>query len=63
MGIVGEGMPFHRNPFEKGNLYIRFEIDFPKNHFTNENKLKVRYIYLFLKISVASIFSRNLVAW
>ena len=27
--IVGAGMPKHKNPFEKGNLYIKFEVEFP----------------------------------
>jgi len=40
MGVRGEGMPIHRNPFEKGNLYIKFEITFPVNHFANETTLK-----------------------
>jgi DnaJ family protein A protein 2 len=28
--IPHEGMPTHRNPFDKGNLYVKFEIEFPK---------------------------------
>jgi len=28
--LENEGMPTHRNPFEKGHLYIKFEIEFPK---------------------------------
>ncbi|XP_034831302.1 dnaJ homolog subfamily A member 2-like [Maniola hyperantus] len=39
-GIQGEGMPQHKNPFEKGNLYVRFEVTFPENHFANEEQLK-----------------------
>lgn len=27
--ITGEGMPHHRNPYEKGNLYIKFDVEFP----------------------------------
>jgi DnaJ family protein A protein 2 len=27
--IVGEGMPTHGRPFDKGNLYVRFVVDFP----------------------------------
>ncbi|UYV70693.1 DNAJA2 [Cordylochernes scorpioides] len=38
-GVVGEGMPTYRNPFEKGNLYIKFDVQFPPNHFTTEDKL------------------------
>lgn len=38
--VMGEGMPHHKNPFEKGNLYINFDIKFPENHFTTENILK-----------------------
>ena len=26
---AGEGMPIYRNPFEKGNLVITFEVEYP----------------------------------
>lgn len=39
-GIQGEGMPLHKNPFEKGNLYIKFDITFPENNFATEEQLK-----------------------
>ncbi|XP_023016429.1 dnaJ homolog subfamily A member 2 [Leptinotarsa decemlineata] len=39
--VIGEGMPRYKNPFEKGNLYIAFEIKFPENHFTTEANLNV----------------------
>ena len=39
--VYGEGMPIYRNPFEKGNLYIKFELTFPPNQFANEKQLKV----------------------
>lgn len=32
-GIVGEGMPLYKNVFHKGNLYIKFDVDFPEPHF------------------------------
>ncbi|XP_037077676.1 dnaJ homolog subfamily A member 2-like [Pollicipes pollicipes] len=35
-GVRGEGFPIHRMPFEKGNLYLRFEVDFPANHWAPE---------------------------
>lgn len=38
-GIVGEGMPMYKNPFEKGNLYIKFTVTFPENHFQSEQVL------------------------
>ncbi|XP_015605000.1 dnaJ homolog subfamily A member 2 [Cephus cinctus] len=38
--IAGEGMPQYRNPFEKGNLYIKFEVTFPEDHFASEQVLK-----------------------
>jgi len=28
--VPHEGMPMHKNPFQKGNLFIRFSIDWPK---------------------------------
>ena len=40
--VMEEGMPTYRNPFQKGNLYVKFEITFPPNKFADENKLKVR---------------------
>ncbi|KAK7084491.1 DnaJ subfamily A member 2 [Halocaridina rubra] len=39
-GVVGEGMPVYKNPYEKGDLYICFNIAFPENYFANEGKLK-----------------------
>lgn len=39
-GIQGEGMPQYKNPFEKGNLYIKFDVVFPENHFASEEQLK-----------------------
>jgi DnaJ homolog subfamily A member 2 len=30
MVIRGEGMPVHGRPYEKGNLYIHFDVEFPK---------------------------------
>ncbi|EEC12572.1 dnaJ homolog subfamily A member 2 [Ixodes scapularis] len=39
-GIRGEGMPVYRDPFEKGNLYIKFDVVFPDNHFADEVALK-----------------------
>jgi DnaJ family protein A protein 2 len=38
--VAGEGMPIYRNPFEKGNLYIKFEVTFPQKNFANEKQLK-----------------------
>lgn len=39
--VLGEGMPIYRNPFERGNLYIKFEVAFPPNNFVDEAHLKV----------------------
>lgn len=36
--IIGEGMPQHRNPHERGNLIITYEIDFPE--FIDSNNVK-----------------------
>lgn len=40
-GISGEGMPFYKSPFEKGNLYVKFDITFPEDNFANEKILEV----------------------
>ncbi|RVE42739.1 hypothetical protein evm_012622 [Chilo suppressalis] len=39
-GIQGEGMPQFKNPFEKGNLYVKFDVVFPENNFATEDQLK-----------------------
>lgn len=39
-GIRGEGMPQYKNPFEKGNLYITFDIEFPDS-FPSTEKLQL----------------------
>jgi DnaJ homolog subfamily A member 2 len=41
-GIPGEGMPRYRNPQDKGNFYVRFEVEFPPKMFANEKNLQVR---------------------
>ena len=28
--IRGEGMPMHKNPDQKGQLYVMFEVDMPE---------------------------------
>ena len=40
--VPHEGMPIYRNPFEKGNLHIVFEVSFPPDKFVDEKKLQVR---------------------
>ncbi|MGH0131491.1 UNVERIFIED_CONTAM: hypothetical protein FKN15_077133 [Acipenser sinensis] len=37
--VRGEGMPQYRNPFEKGDLYIKFDVEFPGNNWINPEKL------------------------
>lgn len=39
--IQGEGMPHHKNPFDKGNLYIKFDVVFPENNFAQDDQLKI----------------------
>ncbi|GBP11863.1 DnaJ homolog subfamily A member 2 [Eumeta japonica] len=39
-GIQHEGMPQYKNPFEKGNLYIKFDILFPENNFASVEQMK-----------------------
>jgi len=38
--IPNEGMPKHKSPFEKGNLYIQFTIEFPKPGALKEQQLQ-----------------------
>ncbi|OCT84617.1 hypothetical protein XELAEV_18022770mg, partial [Xenopus laevis] len=37
--VKGEGMPQYRNPFEKGDLYIKFDVLFPENNWIDPEKL------------------------
>lgn len=37
--VRGEGMPQYRNPFEKGDLFIKFDVQFPENNWINPEKL------------------------
>lgn len=39
--IYNEGMPKYRNPFDKGDLYVKFEIKFPENNYLNEDLIQV----------------------
>jgi len=38
--IENEGMPIYRNPFEKGHLYVRFEIEYPEKYSLSNEQLK-----------------------
>lgn len=39
--VKGEGMPQYRNPFEKGDLYVKFDVQFPENNWISPEKLNV----------------------
>ncbi|KXS20433.1 DnaJ-domain-containing protein [Gonapodya prolifera JEL478] len=39
--INGEGMPVYRNPFQKGNLYVKFEIEFPPHGWFTPERLRL----------------------
>lgn len=39
--VKGEGMPQYRNPFEKGDLFIKFDVQFPDNNWISPEKLTV----------------------
>lgn len=38
--VKGEGMPIYRNPFEKGNLFVRFTIEFPTKYELEPDQLQ-----------------------
>jgi len=38
--IPDEGMPKHKNPFVKGNLYIKFTVDFPTSFSLSEEQIQ-----------------------
>jgi len=37
--IIGEGMPQYKRPFDKGNLYVVFEVEFPQPGWIETHKL------------------------
>ena len=39
-GVEGEGMPIYKNPFEKGVLFIKFDVKFPENNTFSEDTIK-----------------------
>ena len=39
--VRGEGMPQYRNPFEKGDLFIKFDVQFPSSNWISPEKLTV----------------------
>lgn len=41
--INGEGMPTYRNPFLKGDLIIKFTVQFPEDGFASDEQLKVQF--------------------
>lgn len=43
--VPGEGMPHYRSPFEKGDLFIKFDVSFPSSHFADEAVIKVGILY------------------
>lgn len=54
-------MPQYRNPFEKGDLYIKFDVQFPENNWISPEKLSVssfsnvNVVVLFDQISVCVV--------
>lgn len=37
-------MPRYRSPFEKGELFIKFDVQFPASHFADESTIMVSFI-------------------
>lgn len=37
--VPGEGMPSHGNPFVKGDLYVLFQVEFPKDNELSEDQV------------------------
>ena len=58
--VYGEGMPIYRNPFEKGNLYVKFEITFPPNNFTTPENLAVSIYFVMFQLFQNSSCDANI---
>lgn len=39
-GIVNEGMPTHKQPFIKGNLFIKFSVEFPESFSLTDEQIR-----------------------
>ena len=44
--VYNEGMPQHKNPFEKGKLIIQFTVNFPADNWIGLNKMRELEKYL-----------------
>lgn len=44
--VKGEGFPHYRNPFEKGDLLVKFDVVFPPQNFADTAQLKVSYVLI-----------------
>ncbi|KAG0378243.1 hypothetical protein BGX24_004427 [Mortierella sp. AD032] len=40
MKITGEGMPHYKRPIDKGDLYITFDVEFPKDNWATASSMK-----------------------
>jgi len=40
--IEKEGMPRHKTPFEKGNLYIKLDVVFPEENSLSDQQIEVK---------------------
>lgn len=40
-------MPVYKSPFDRGNLYIKFHVAFPENHFADAETLRVMDLFIY----------------
>lgn len=53
--LLNEGMPHYRSPFDKGHLFVTFDIIFPQNNYLEMEKLKLLESILPPRTKVADI--------
>ena len=53
--IPGEGMPKHRNPFDKGSLNITFTVDMPDEVDEKMMYAPMLALYIFLGVGVGGV--------
>ena len=48
--VKNEGMPIYRDPYTKGELFVKFDLTFPPQNFASADQIAVSTISVHFKI-------------